>query len=542
MRLVAPSVRGYRREFLPHDLIAGLVVGCVVVPQAVAYAQIAGLPPSAGLVAAPGALIAYALLGTSRTLVVSATTATSAMSLAAVGPLAAGDPGAFAVLSAALALVTAVVLIVAGLLRLGGVMDLVSTAVMTGFLFGLGLTVAMSQLPNLFGVPDGDGGFFPRLADLVGDLDQTHGWTLAIGAACVLALLVLRRVAPGAPAMLIVLVGAIVVSAVGDLSSHGVAVVGELPSALPDPAWPDVGWDDLSALLPAAVGMLILSAEAAGVSRAIASAAGYRVDVNRDLVALGGSNLAAGLTSGFVQSGGASQTMAGERAGGKSQLSSIVAAGVVLLTGAFLTFLFEDLPEAALAAIVVVAISGFFRVGELRRFWRLRHDSFALAAIALVGVLVFGVLPGLLLAVGLSLLLLIKRLSRPPIVVLVRATDADRWRAAPPGADRAPGSELLVARVEGPLLWANSVAVREHLEGLALHADPRPKAVVIDLSATHELDIETLDMLGDLARGLRRDGVELRLAAVHRSVAAALARAGLDEQLRVDSTLEAATS
>ena len=276
----------------------------------------------------------------------------------------------FAALSAALALVAATILVASGFSRLGGVMDLVSKPVMTGFLFGLGLTVAMSQLPRIFGVPAGSGNFFPRLADLVRDLDETSWWTLAVGSASVGALVLLGRLAPRVPAMLVVLAGSIVVSALLDLQSHGVAVVGSLPSALPDPSVPDVGWDDLVDLLPAALGMLILSAEAAGVSRAIAGTDGYRVDVNRDLVALGGSNLLAGLSGGFVQSGGASQTLAGERAGGKTQLSSLITAGIVLLTGAFLTSLFKDLPEAALAAIVVVAISGFFRIDELARFRR----------------------------------------------------------------------------------------------------------------------------------------------------------------------------
>jgi SulP family sulfate permease len=270
VKIVPGWLRGYERAWLGRDVVAGLIVGSVVVPQAVAYAQIAGLPPSAGLAAAPGALIGYALLGTSRSLVVSATTATSALSLAAVGPLANGDTGKFAALSAALALIAGAILVASGVLRLGGVMDLVSKPVMTGFLFGLGLTVAMSQLPKIFGVPAGDGNFFPRLADLARDLDDTSWWTLAVGLTSIVALLALGRVAPRVPAMLVVLAGSIVVSAILDLGSHGVAIVGKLPSALPDPAVPDVGWGDLVDLLPAAVGMLILSAEAAGVSRAIA--------------------------------------------------------------------------------------------------------------------------------------------------------------------------------------------------------------------------------------------------------------------------------
>ena len=249
MRIAPAWLSGYRGECLARDLLAGVLVWSVVVPQAAAYAQIAGLPPSAGLAAAPVAMVVYALIGTSRSLVVSATTATSALSAAAVGPLAHGDIGEFAALSAAAAIVTGVVVAAAGVLRLGGVMDLVSKPVMTGFLFGLGLTVAIGQLPKLFGVPAGSGHFFQQLWDLVTNLDDADWWTFATGAISLAALVVLRKFARNLPGMLIVLVGAIVLSKALDLKSHGVDVIGKLPSAYPDPAVPDVSWGDILDLI-----------------------------------------------------------------------------------------------------------------------------------------------------------------------------------------------------------------------------------------------------------------------------------------------------
>jgi MFS superfamily sulfate permease-like transporter len=225
-------LRSYRREWARADLIAGLVIWSVVTPQAVAYAQIAGLPPAAGLIAAPGALLGYALVGGSRTLVISATTATSALSASAVGPLAGGDAARFAALSAAFALVTAAVLVLSGALRLGAVADLVSKPVMTGFLFGLGLTIAVGQLPEILGVPDGDGTFFPRVADLAGDLGSVHAWTAAVGLASIAALVLLRRLAPHVPGILVVLAAGIVVSAALGLEARDVDVVGHLPAAL----------------------------------------------------------------------------------------------------------------------------------------------------------------------------------------------------------------------------------------------------------------------------------------------------------------------
>lgn len=524
MTLLPGWLTSYRRAWLVPDVLAGVIVWSVVVPQACAYAQIAGLPPSAGLAAAPGALLAYALVGTSRSLVVSATTATSALSAAAVGPLAGGDTATFAALSAALALVAGAVLVVAGLAHAGKLMDFVPKTVMTGFLFGLGLVVALGQLPKVFGIDGSSGDFFEQLKELLQQLDETSSWTLAVGLGSAIALVAFQRLASRLPGTLIILVGAIVLSAILDLSAKGVDVVGELPDAAPDLALPDVGWGDLVDLLPAALGVMIVSAEAAAVSRSIASAQGYEVDVNRDIVALGASNLAAGFSTGFVQSGGASQTLAAERAGGKTQLVSLVAAGLILLTGLFLAPFFEDLPQATLAAIVIVAIAGFYRVDELRRFAQLRRSAVVLALVALGGVLAFGVLPGLLLAVALSVVELLQRLSSPPVSVLARDPVSRVWRNRDrhPDWQQAPAETLVVA-VEGPVFYANSSAVKDRI---LEHVETATALVVLDLSRNDELDVQGLDMLGELQQALAARHVELRLAAVHAQVRELLDRAG----------------
>jgi SulP family sulfate permease len=541
-RVVPAWLRNYRREWLRRDVVAGLIVWSVVVPQAVAYAQIAGLPPSAGLAAAPGAMLAYALLGTSRTLVVSATTATSALSAAAVGPLADGDAVRFAALSAGLAIVAAVVLVGAGLIRIGGVMDLVSKPVITGFLFGLGLFVAIGQLPKILGVEEGSGNFFPRLRELFEDLDQVQGWTLAVGLGSIVLLVALRRLAPAVPGTLVVLVLAIAVSAALDLAGRGVDVVGDLPSAVPDPSFPSISWGDIVDLLPAAFGVMIVGAEAIGVARAIASTHGETTDPNRDLVALGGSNLLAGLSGGFVQSGGASQTMAAESSGGRTQLGPLVAAGLVLLTGAFLAPLFKDLPQATLGAIVVVAIAGFWRYDELARFARVRRSALVLALVALAGVLLFGVLPGLLIAAGLSLILVIKRLSRPAVGTLAREPGTGRWGRA----DRHPGWEpsraAVVAGVDGPLFYANAMTVKERLLALAHDADPPADAVVLDLSGSYDLDLEAVDVLGELADTLAESRIELRLVSVHAPALELLRRSGVAEKVRIEPTVDVAVT
>jgi SulP family sulfate permease len=537
-RLIPEWLSGYRRDWLGRDVVAGVIVWGVVVPQAIAYAQIAGLPPEAGLVAAPGAMIGYAILGTSRTLIVSATTATSALSAAAIGPLADGNVARFAALSAGLALVSAAVLVGAGLLRLGGVMDLVSKPVMTGFLFGLGLTVMVGQAPKLFGIDGGEGNFFEMLGALFENLGDTVGWTLGVGIASIALLIGLKRLAPKIPATLFVLALAIVVSALLDLASRGVEVVGDLPSALPNPSWPDITWSDMAKLLPAAFGVMIVCAEAIGVSRSIASSGGYSVDTNRDLVALGGANLLAGLSQGFVQSGGASQTMAAEEAGGRTQLVSIVAAGLILLTGAFLAPLFADLPQATLGAIVVVAIAGFLRVDELRRFAALRSSAVGIALLALIGVLVLGVLPGLIVAAGLSLAVVIKRISRPSVGVLARDPATGAWGRSDRHPEWVRQDGFVVARVDGPLFYANASSVKERLLVFARKTKPRPGVLVLDLSGSPDLDVETLDTLGELAQALSKIDIELRLASVRAPAQRLLHRAGITAN--VEPTLDAA--
>jgi high affinity sulfate transporter 1 len=531
---------GYRRDWLGADAVAGLVIWSVVTPQAVAYAQIAGLPPSAGLVAAPGAMLGYALVGNSRVLVVSATTATSAVSAAAVGPVAGGDAARFLTLSAAFALICALVLGCAGALRLGGVSDIVSKPVMTGFLFGLGLTIAVSQLPHLLGVPGGDGDAFRRLWAVLTQLGRVNGWTAAVGLGGIALLLVLRRVARGFPSTLAVLALAIVASVALDLASRGVDVVGDLSSAYPHPVWPSISFRDFVDLLPAAFGVLLVSTEAVGVARGLASADGDRIDANRELVALGSANLLAGLSSGFVQSGGASQTAAAREAGGRSQLASVVAAGLILLTGAFLTPLFEHLPEAALAAIVVVAISGFYRVDELRRFARIRTSAFAYALVALAGVLVLGVLPGLIVAAGLTLIDVVRRLSRPHVGLLARDPASGAWGRADRHPDWRVPDGVAVGRVSGPLLYANATNVKEQVLELVRDARPVPAALVLDLAQSPDLDLQALDTLGELERDLGKRGIELRLADVRTPAVELLRRSGLDRRVRVEPTVDAA--
>jgi high affinity sulfate transporter 1 len=539
-RVVPGWIRGYRRAWLSRDVVAGIVVWSVVVPQAVAYAQIAGLPPQAGLVAAPGALLAYAVLGSSRTLVVGATTATAAVSASAVGAVAQGDPSRFAALSATFALIVAVVFAGAGLLHLGGVIDLISKPVMTGFLFGLGLTIAVGQVPKLLGIAGGDGNFFQKAWAELNQLDDISWSTFAVGAASVVLLIACRRLLPGVPSTLAVLGLAIAVSTGFDLSSHGVAVVGKLPASFPHFAWPDFNRSDVVHLLAPAFGVILLSTEGLGVARSLATRDGYNIDANRELIAVGGSNALAGLSQGFVQAGGSSQTMAAQNVGGKSQLASVIAAALTLLTGAFLYPLFKNLPEATLGAIIIVAVSGLWRVDELRRYARIRQSALVFALIALFGVLAFNVLPGLIIAAGLSLVSVIQRLSRPQLRLLGRDPTTGAWERLESRQELAAEPGYLVARIAAPLFYANAVAVKEGLLAAARGAAPPVTVVVLDLSESSDLDVEAADVLSELHQTLANEHVELRLASVRERAHAILTRSGLAARIRIEPSLDEA--
>jgi SulP family sulfate permease len=499
----------YRRAWLRGDVGAALTTWALVVPQAIAYAQIADLPPQAGLFAAFAGLLGYALLGSSRQLIVSPTSSTAAITAALVAPVAAGDVARFGALAAALAILVGLVLALLGLLHMGFVSRFISAGVQVGFMFGLGLTIIVGQVPKLLGVPQGDGDFFPQLGHLLASLDDVNGWTAALGLGSLAVLLAAKRVAPAVPAALVVVVAGIAVVALFGLAGHGVEVIGRVEGAVPGLVVPAVGWHDLVALLPGALAIAVIGyAESATVAESLADEHGYTVRPDRELLAIGGANVLAGLFQGFITGGGASQSAANDRAGANTQLVSLLVSGLTVLTAVALLPLFSDLPQAVLGAIVIAAVAGFLNLAALRRIARLRRASFVLAMVALAGVLIFGVLGGLLLAVVISILLLLDRQSRPGSTVRTE-----------------PG--LLVFRLDAPLLFINAKLVRDRVREL-LAAAPEPvRIVLLDLRFTHDLDVEGINVLAALHAELAGRGVRLWLANVRALVHERLRHSGL---------------
>jgi SulP family sulfate permease len=525
-------LRHYRRAWLRGDVVAALTTWALVVPQAIAYAQIAGLPPQAGLFAAFAGLLGYGLFGTCRQLIVSPTSSTAAISAAIVAPVALGDPERYAAASAALAMLVGVVLIALGLLRMGFVSRFISAGVQVGFMFGLGLTIIVGQLPKLLGVPPGDGTFFGQAADLLGHLGDTNGWTAAIGLGSLAVLLGLKRVAPAVPAALAVVVAGIALVALFDLSARGVEVIGSVDGGVPLPAIPSVSWHDLLGLLPGAVAVAIIGyAESATVAESMGIEHGYDVEPDRELRAVGIANILSGLFQGFITGGGASQTAANDRAGAQTQLVSLLVAGLTVVTTIALLPLFRDLPQAALGAVVISAVVGFLNLAAMGRVRRLRRDSFVIALVAMVAVLALGVLQGLILAVVVSVGAFLIRSSRPSSSVLGRVPGTTAYVALEhaPAARTEPGR--LVYRLNAPLLFVNAKRLRDGIRDQLGDADPPVRVVLLDLSFTPELDIESVNVLGSLRSELERQGVALWLAGVHAQVLEMLDRSGLADQI-----------
>jgi high affinity sulfate transporter 1 len=520
---VFPWLAGYERGRLRGDVVAGLTVWAVLVPEALAYATIAGVSPVVGLYAAPAALILYAAFGSSRHLVTGPMAATAALSAAAVGDLATPGSDAFLQLTITLALVVGVLALVAGLLRLGFLASFISEPVLKGFIIGLALTIIVGQVPKLLGVEKEEGDFFEQLWHLLGELGSTSGITLLVGAASLVLVVGLKELAPVVPGSLVAVLLGIVVVNLFDLDQHGVAIVGPIESGLPSFGLPDVDTQRYLDLVASAAGVMLVGfAEGLGAAKAYAARNHYEIDPNHELIALGAANLGSGLSSGMVVNGSLSKTAVNASAGARSQLSGLVVAALTVVTLLFLTGLFEELPEATLAAVVIaalvelvdvralVALYRFHARGAGRAFAFASRPDFVAALAALLGVLVFDTLPGLFIGIVVSILLLLYRASRPHVAVLGKAPGtADQWTDVErhPGNTPAPG--IVVLRPESGLFFANADAVRDEIRA---HAVAGTRAVVLDAETMPAIDVTAVTMLMGLARDFHDRGIELVIA------------------------------
>jgi SulP family sulfate permease len=519
----------YQRSWLGADMIAGFTIWGLLVPEMIAYAGLAGLSPQAGLYTLLATLGLYAIFGTSRQLVVAGTSASAVLVFSAVSGLATTSSSDPATLAAGMIVATGVLLVVAGLLKLGFITQFLSRPVMAGFVFGLAIFVCVSQLPKLLGLEKGDGNTLRQLGHIIGNLGNASVTTLIVGLAALAVLVIIEKRAPRIPGGLVVLALGIGLSALLDLSSHGVAIIGDIPTGLPSIEVPDVRMDDLWVLLPSAIGMLlVIYSEALGAATTFAEKHGYRLDSNQEMIALGIANIGSGFLGGLAGGGSLSQSAVNDGAGARSELSPVFASLLSLVTVIALTPLFHDLPDAVLAALIIHAVSRLMRVREMRGFYRLVPSEFWLGMATLAGVVLFEVLAGLIIGVVLSLVLFIARASRPRMSVLGEIpTVPGAYLDVERHPEARPIDGVLVVKVDAPIFYANAQAVRDSIDDLVSKAKDPVRVVVLDLDTNDDIDVTTADQLIRLRHSLNGRDVTLCLAHVHAPTLLIAQRAGI---------------
>ena len=529
-------LRSYQRSWLRADVMAGVTVAAYLIPQVMAYAQgVAGVPAVAGLWAIMGPLAVYALLGSSRQLSVGPESTTALMTAVAVAPIALGDAGRYAALAAVLALVVGLLCLVGFVARLGFLADLLSKPVLTGYMAGVAVVMILGQLGKVTGVPVEGETVTGELTSFVQNLDQMVGTTVALGLAVLALLLAVQRWFPRAPGPLIAVVAATAVSAALNLRSQGLAVVGEIPSGFPPLRLPALEWADLRQVLLPAIGVTIVAySDNILTARVFADRNGYRIDANQELLALGASNLSAGLSHGFPVSSSGSRTAIGESLGSRSQLYSLVSLASVVAVLLFLRPVLAAFPTAALGAIVVYAALRLVDVREFKRLAAFRRSELVLAFATTAGVLAFDILYGVLVAVGLSLIDLLRRVARPHdgilgyVPGLAGMHDIDDY----PNAVLLPG--LVVYRYDSPLFFANAEDFRRRaIEALDV-ADLPTEWFILNTEANVEVDITSLDALDELVSELKRRGVQFAMARVKQDLLDDLEAAGFVDRVGSD--------
>jgi high affinity sulfate transporter 1 len=513
----------YQRAWLRFDLIAGATLAAYAVPVSLAYAGLAGLPPQMGLYCYLLAGLGYAFFGSSRHLAIGPTSAIALLVGVTLSAMAVGDGARQAALASLTALVVAAVFALAWLLRLSVLVSFISESILLGFKAGAALVIASTQLPKLFGVKGGGDDFFERIGQLAQQLPETNLLTLAIGVCAILALLMGEKFLPGRPVALGVVLLALVGASVGQIEQRGVTVVGQLPAGLPhfQVAGASLGAvriEDLRHLTSLAFACFLLAyIESVSAARTFALKHDYTVDPRQEFLGLGAANLLVGLWQGFPVAGGLSQSAVNEKGGARTPLSLAIAALVVALVLLFFTGLFQALPEAILAAIVIIAVRGLIDLKELRYLWHASRIDFGAAGVALVGVLVLGILDGVIVAVLASLVMVLGRVARPHVAFLSRIPGTDRFSdvARHPENEAIPG--VVAFRVEASLVYFNVDHVLENVLQRT-QSEPGLQRVVYDLSNTPYVDVAGARMLRRLHDELAGKKIEFRVVGAHSEV------------------------
>jgi high affinity sulfate transporter 1 len=525
------AVSTYRRQWLVKDIVAGVVLTTLLVPQGMAYAELAGLPPITGLYTSILCLLGYAVFGPSRILVLGPDSSLGPMIAATILPLIAanGDAKRAVALASMLAIMVAAIMIVAGVAKLGFIADLISKPTMIGYLNGLALTILVGQLPKLFGFKVDAEGLIGEFIAFVKGLanGEAVAAAAAVGIAGIVVILVLGRWLPKVPAVLVMVVLAIASTSVFSLADHGVSLVGVLPEGFPPLTIPHVGLSDLGPLFAGALGIVLVSlADTISTASAFAARTGQEIHGSGEMIGIGAANLAAGFFQGFPVSTSGSRTAVAERAGAKTQLTGVVGAALIILMIVLVPGLFRNLPQPALAAVVITASLSLADIPGTVRLWRQRRVEFLLSVAAFLGVALLGVLPGIAIAVGLSILNVFRRAWWPYDTTLGRVEGLEGYHDVHsyPSAQQLPG--LVIYRFDAPLFFANAKTFRDEVRRMA-RADPPPTWIVIAAEPMTDVDTTASDLLEDLDEALNAQGISLVFAELKDPVRRKIERYGL---------------
>ncbi|MGB0113169.1 MAG: sulfate permease [Ilumatobacteraceae bacterium] len=532
-RVPVPGVQmlaGYRRGWLRADVLAGITVWAMLVPQSLGFAVLAGLPPVVGLYAAVASMLVYWLWGSSRHLNVGAESTVAIMVATIMAGRVAPGSAEYVELTAVMALMVGLVLLVGGFLRLGRVADFLSRPVLAGYVIGSGVLIVTSQLEGLLGVSADAGPFLTEVGAVVRNLDQRQSSSVVFGVVTLVVVIAMRRWAPSLPGALVSVVGSMVLVAVFDID---VAVVGEFERGLPVPGIPDVGWSDIVGLAgPAVAVALLVYPDSVLTARSLAQGTPDKIDADREFFGVGAANVSAGLFGSFPVNGSQSRSFVLADAGARTQMANLVASAFVVLTLLLLAPVFDYLPTATLAAIVVVAGIGLLDPTELRALWRYRRSEFWTAVATVVAVLAVGMLAGIVIAIGVSLLLVVLRAASPHTAVLGRVPGTDTYRDVADHPDAATFPGLVVFRFDAALFFANAPAL--HGGVLAAVATAEANTVVFDMESVHDVDATGVQVLNELLDDLDRRGVGLELARVRTEIRRDLAVGGIEDRLAGD--------
>ncbi len=534
-RLFPPAgwLADYRLAWLPSDAIAGVTLAAYAIPVSLAYAGLAGLPPQVGIYGYLLGGVGYALLGSSRQLAIGPTSAISLMIAGTVGEMAGGDMQRYAHIASLAAFTVAGLSLLAWLLRLSVLVKLISDSILVGFKAGAGLTIAMTQMPSLFGLKGGGHNFFERAFLLAGQLGQMQYLVLVVGVIAIGLIVIGERVLPGKPVALGVVMLAIIAATLLGLPALGVPITGKIPAGLPTLDGPTLRLRDVEGIIPLAAGCLLLAyIEGVSAARTFAAKHGYTLDPRQELLGIGAANLAAAMGHGYPVAGGLSQSAVNDKAGARTALALVFASVTLALCLLFLTGFLENLPKAALAAVVLTAVYGLLDFPALLRMLRVSRLDFLAAAIALVGVLFLGILQGILLAALASILLMLARVSRPHIAFLGRVPCTNSYSDLDRHPENEPLSGVIAFRPEASLIYVNADTVLDSVLDRLREAGPTAvRLVACDLSAAPFIDLAGSRVLHELHTELTRHGIALRIVGAHGSVRDLLRADGLDEKV-----------